>query len=74
MIIKLVYLGLVMVSFCNSCLYDDGLYVIKKPKDDVFYLAFAKNNQFYIRKFKGGSAYNEDINGEIEKLARLTEE
>lgn len=60
-----------MLLFSNSTIYGNGLYYIKKYKDEVVYLAICKDNHFYIRKFKGDSPYNENIDNQIEKLAMV---
>jgi hypothetical protein len=62
-----------MLLFTNQTYYENGLYYVKKYKDDVIYLSICKDNHFFIRKFKGDMPYNENIDNQIEKIAKVDE-
>lgn len=64
----MVYISQCLALFNPNTVYPNGLYSIKKYKDEIIYLACCRNNSFFIRKYKGDTPYNEDINGQIEKL------
>jgi hypothetical protein len=62
-----------MLLFSNKTTYENGLYYIKKRESEIIYLAICKDNHFFIRKFKGSTPYNENIDNQIEKIAKVDE-